>query len=1300
MTVTIDGVDYESIEIGTQEWLTVNLRTTKFNDDTDIPVITGAAEWMAATSPAMCYYDNANPSGADVAKFGALYNGYAVHTGKIAPDGWRIPSEDDLNVLRAFAGGGDPWGDGATELASTTDWNVSTTPNTPGYNPSENNTLGFNGLPAGLRGLAHSGGAFSDRGNSTSFVSTTLSPTNVPRTGSLVKNYANLYIAHLQSTMNVGYPIRLVRDVVHTSTKITSIGGKTEYGTDPETNVPIVSSDGNLVNISGGEFDSDWGAGDAVTVSGSTYYVEERLSSTQLLLQTWQTITPFTDEAFTIARAYTGIAAWEAATGGDLVTAKQCSIGVCYDDMDPGSFATITIAGATTSVEYYRTLTVAQGHRHLGRFSAGAVTASKFSIEEPYFRMEHLRISNPVPVAGSTDLYIIDALGGTGRGYVTLNSLLIHDWTHGAIGDLANSRYFFGIRLSNNKGCRVFNSAVVNLTKVNNDGDGGSISGIFIGGTSAEQNYIANNAVLNLYWTANYMKSDGGIWANANTYLYNNISAVRKYSHDESSIDNMVPYGTLNYAEDYSFDFRSPELVGRAATSATDIQNYNHNEEYIQTDLELVDGVTYALEINMKAYYYLEAYRETKPFGENPYNYDSFGVDDNTELSTFKFTLTRNGTSISAVADPTNPTDSVTVFDATVEAISGYTDAEITTEITIPGNEIIGSLRENLNFSFSLVDNNLKISGGNITQVEQDYEDNVLFFDHEGGTNPDGDYARIYSEEDSFYVEFDMTLTSEEILPLGSHNCESSNRGYLKQHWLPGTIFKETSPYWPETYPPNNSFTNIDALDIFVNTGYGPSFGNGFYGYGFVAKGVDPYTDFVTVGKHTNRTLYRAKAGESGTITFTDVPVFDITAGYRYVDGSTYGPVKEFHNNVEKSIVNVRFTQDDISFDSTTKNIYRVSGSFIDDGFTSGTTIRVKGASNSGNNKNYSVTGVSDTVLSTSTTMTTEISGATIYITKVPTNTPTYSLSGVFEYDTLAKTFIQISGDEELVDIFEMDGRVIQFKEDAVSVDWSTLPVEPSLESSSATYNFITNGDFTNAVDYWTYDPELVTFSGGQCICYPSASIKQTIPPFQSGYPNLVIGNTYRLSVDFVNARYAGLYLGSTYSAQDLISHLELTIPFTGTLSFTFVATTTEAYLEITNNPDEGVLDSAIQNVRLTAEAEFVPDDDFPQLISGFTTSGILCIGQKHNNSMYFSISNRSIEGNLNLRLLRKSVCVSNGLNLLTEFPDLNFYELEYDIEGNERLEPWNIGPSNWKFTSDGDIIAKIQYYRNITIGR
>ena len=317
-----------------------------------------------------------------------------------------------------------------------------------------------------------------------------------------------------------------------------------------------VTSDGFVVNISGGSFDSAWGEGDVLTVGANSYLVASRVSSTQLLLQSWQTVTSFTAESFTLERAYSSIASWEAATSNDLVAAEQRNFGVCYEDMDPGSFSTITVSGAVTNEDYYRRLYAAVGHRHLGRFDAGAATASKFTITEPHFRMEFLRITNPIPIAGSFgDVYIIDCLGGTGRGYCTFNSILIHDWQLGTDDSLANNRYFFGMRLSSNKGCRVLNSAVVGLTKINNDGDGGGLSGIFIGGTSAEPNYIANCAVLNLYWSANYMKADGGITANANTYVYNCIGAVRKYVHDESSIQNIQPYGSLLYAEDYSYDF-------------------------------------------------------------------------------------------------------------------------------------------------------------------------------------------------------------------------------------------------------------------------------------------------------------------------------------------------------------------------------------------------------------------------------------------------------------------------------------------------------------------------------------------------------------------------------------------------------------------------------------------------------------------------------------------------------------------------------------------------------------------------
>ena len=83
-----DGNVYTSVTIGTQVWMVENLKTTKYNDGTPIPNVTDNTEWSNLTTPAYCWYDN------DITKknpYGALYNGYAVRTGKLCPTGWHVP---------------------------------------------------------------------------------------------------------------------------------------------------------------------------------------------------------------------------------------------------------------------------------------------------------------------------------------------------------------------------------------------------------------------------------------------------------------------------------------------------------------------------------------------------------------------------------------------------------------------------------------------------------------------------------------------------------------------------------------------------------------------------------------------------------------------------------------------------------------------------------------------------------------------------------------------------------------------------------------------------------------------------------------------------------------------------------------------------------------------------------------------------------------------------------------------------------------------------------------------------------
>jgi uncharacterized protein (TIGR02145 family) len=97
-TVTdIDGNIYKTLTYGTQTWMVENLKTTKYNDgDSIIPNITDPFDWANLKTPAYCWYDN-NISNKDI--YGALYNWYAVNTGKLAPTGWHVSTDDEWTIL-------------------------------------------------------------------------------------------------------------------------------------------------------------------------------------------------------------------------------------------------------------------------------------------------------------------------------------------------------------------------------------------------------------------------------------------------------------------------------------------------------------------------------------------------------------------------------------------------------------------------------------------------------------------------------------------------------------------------------------------------------------------------------------------------------------------------------------------------------------------------------------------------------------------------------------------------------------------------------------------------------------------------------------------------------------------------------------------------------------------------------------------------------------------------------------------------------------------------------------------------
>jgi uncharacterized protein (TIGR02145 family) len=158
-TVTYDGFTYNTVQIGNQCWLKENLRTTKYNDGTSITNVTDNATWTSTTSGAYCCYSN---STSNCTTYGALYNWYAVTTGKLCPSGWHVPSDAEWKTLEMYLGmtqaQADATGwrgtDQGSKLAGSANlWTDGVLDQNANFG-----TSGFSALPGGYRD--YSGGSF------------------------------------------------------------------------------------------------------------------------------------------------------------------------------------------------------------------------------------------------------------------------------------------------------------------------------------------------------------------------------------------------------------------------------------------------------------------------------------------------------------------------------------------------------------------------------------------------------------------------------------------------------------------------------------------------------------------------------------------------------------------------------------------------------------------------------------------------------------------------------------------------------------------------------------------------------------------------------------------------------------------------------------------------------------------------------------------------------------------------------------------------------------------------------------
>ena len=137
----IDGNVYNTITIGAQVWMAENLQTTKYNDGTVIPLVTEQSAWYDLNAPGICWYNNDESANRNI--YGALYNWYALDTGKLCPSGWHVPSDEEWAILTEYLGG-EAIAGGKMKETGLLHWQ---SPNTGATNSSS-----FTALPAGFRG--------------------------------------------------------------------------------------------------------------------------------------------------------------------------------------------------------------------------------------------------------------------------------------------------------------------------------------------------------------------------------------------------------------------------------------------------------------------------------------------------------------------------------------------------------------------------------------------------------------------------------------------------------------------------------------------------------------------------------------------------------------------------------------------------------------------------------------------------------------------------------------------------------------------------------------------------------------------------------------------------------------------------------------------------------------------------------------------------------------------------------------------------------------------------------------------
>ena len=187
----IDNNSYRIVTIGTQTWMAENLRVTRCNDSTAIPLVTNSTAWEALSTAGYTWYNNG------AFDYGALYNWYAVNTCNICPTGWHVPNDAEWTILTDYLGGLSVAGGKMKETGLANWFN----PNTGATNES-----GWTGLPGGYR---------NHNGTFLNLIYTGIWWSSTESGGNVWYRYLDYFVGdlgRLKTDKRYGFSIRCLRD--------------------------------------------------------------------------------------------------------------------------------------------------------------------------------------------------------------------------------------------------------------------------------------------------------------------------------------------------------------------------------------------------------------------------------------------------------------------------------------------------------------------------------------------------------------------------------------------------------------------------------------------------------------------------------------------------------------------------------------------------------------------------------------------------------------------------------------------------------------------------------------------------------------------------------------------------------------------------------------------------------------------------------------------------------------------------------------------------------------------------------